>query len=695
MHRFGAVACAAALCGPFAAVGADDAKHSIVPEDLFKMRFVSSATISHDGTRVAFVVTRPDLAKDSYLSNVWLAETDGSRVVQLTRGDHDGSPAWSPDDRTLAFTRAAGAPPQIYAIALSGGEARPLTHRKGGASDPVWSHDGKRLAFNGTTVDEAPQSLVDWKALGMRAPKKHEKTDIRTLPWPRYQANGAGYVYDKHEHVWTIDSDGRHPAQVTSGSAGERFSAWSPDDERIAYESTALSSSEGDAGRIFTVASRGGAPAPIASHYGAFAPVFTHDGKRVVFDYIDAHDDGGYPALASVDPSGANETTAVKQDTVAFGDAIISDTKEGGNGCGVLAPDDRSYIGLVSVPGASEIDDFDLASGKRTTLVGGSREIEDCSTSRDGNTVAYTAGDATHLAEIYVIARDGGPERQLTHLNDALTASLMLSQPQAKTAANGRGGTVSYWLLRPPGAATGRRYPTILDIHGGPATEFGDSFFHEFQVLAARGYNVVYANPRGSVGYGYLWEEALLGNWGDAMMADEMAVMDDVVKRDDVDTAHTFVSGGSYGGYATLWVISHTDRFKAALAERPAVNLFTEALTADFAAPLAFQGPAGTPHAWGPPLRNHRTLWQQSPLAHVANVHTPLMLLHSDKDTRTPIAETLQEYEALKMLGRPVVLVQIPRETHDLSRTGEPIHRVERLHLIEDWFGRYAFGAVR
>ncbi len=691
MRRAIAVALAAMLCAPSTRALADDTKRSIVPEDLFKMQFVSTAAISHDGSRVAFVVTRPDLEKDTYLSNIWLADTDGARVVQLTRGDHDGAPAWSPDDRRLAFTRAAGAPPQVYVLELSGGEASQLTHQKGGASGPVWSHDGKRLAFTGTTVDEAPKSLVDWRALGVRAPKKHEHTDIRTLPWPRYQANGAGYIYDKHEHVWTIDSDGTHAKQITSGPDGEAFSAWSPGDDRIAYESTPLADPEGDAGRIFTVASSGGAPTPIAvSHYGAFAPVFTHDGKRVVFDYIDAHDDGGYPALASADPSGANETTALAQNSVAFGDAVISDTKEGGSGCAILAPDDRSYIALVSVPGATEIDAFDLTSGKRSQIAGGPREIEDCSMSRDASAIAYTAGDATHLAEVYVVTRSGGPARRLTHFNDALTNGLALSQPESHSIGNGRGGTVAYWVLRPPNAVAGKRYPTILDIHGGPATEFGESFFHEFQVLAARGYNVVYANPRGSVGYGYDWEEALLGDWGDAMMTDEMAVMDDVVKRDDVDPARTFVSGGSYGGYATLWVISHTNRFKAALAERPAVNLFTEALTADFAAPLAFQGPAGTSHAWGPPLRNHATLWQQSPLAHVADVHTPLMLLHSDKDTRTPLAETLQEYEALKMLGRPVVLVQVPRDTHDLSRTGEPIHRVERLHLIEDWFSRYS-----
>jgi dipeptidyl aminopeptidase/acylaminoacyl peptidase len=684
-----AFALIAAFCATLARAEAGDAKRPIVAEDLFKMQFVSSARISHDGTRVAFVVSRPDLAKDTYLSNIWLAETDGSRVVQLTRGDHDGEPAWSPDDRELAFSRTLEKSPQIFLLALSGGEARPLTHHVGGATGPVWSHDGRRLAFTGTTVDPAPPSLVDWKALGMHAPAKFAKTDIRTLPWPRYRLNGAGYIYDKHQHIWTVDSDGTHAVQITSGADGETFSDWSPDDERIAYSSDALSDPEGDANKMFVVPAAGGAPVPIAvAHLGAFGPAFTHAG-RVVYEYVDRHDNGGYPGVASADTDGAHDATAIAENSVAFGDAVISDTKEGGNGCGVLAPDDRTFISVVSVPGATEIDAFDLGSGKRSQIVGGDREILDCSASRDTSVLAFTAGDATHLAELYVVRRSGGPARQLTHLNDALTDGLALAEPEAHSVANSRGGTVAYWVLRPPNAIAGKRYPTILDIHGGPATEFGDSFFDEFQVLAAHGYNVVYANPRGSVGYGYDWEEALLGNWGDAMMEDETAVMDEVVRRPDVDTAHTFVSGGSYGGYATLWVIAHTGRFKAALAERPAANLFTEALTADFAAPLAFQGPPGTANAWGAPLQNHATLWQQSPLAHVADVHTPLMLLHGDADTRTPLAETLQEYEALKMLGRPVVLVQVPRENHDLSRTGEPIHRVERLHLIEDWFDRY------
>jgi len=215
------------------------------------------------------------------------------------------------------------------------------------------------------------------------------------------------------------------------------------------------------------------------------------------------------------------------------------------------------------------------------------------------------------------------------------------------------------------------------------------TFFHEFQVLAAHGYVVVYANPHGSTSYGYDYASALNGDWGDRMFDDEMAVMDDVAKFPDVDMSRAVVSGGSYGGYATLWMIAHTHRFRAALAERALSDLFTEALTADFAAPLAFQGPAGTPRAWGRPVQAYNTLWEQSPLAHVSAVHTPLMLLHGDIDTRAPIDQTLEEYEALKMLGRPVTLVQFPHEDHDLSRTGEPIHRIERLHIMLDWFDRY------
>ncbi|HEY0396652.1 MAG TPA: S9 family peptidase [Candidatus Elarobacter sp.] len=691
MRLLSSLLVAAAVASSALPAVAADAKRPVVPEDLFKMALVSSATISHDGKRVAFVVTRPDLAQNTYLTSIWVAESDGSRVAQLTRGEHDSEPAWSADDRTLVFTGARKGVPQLYAIDLGGGEARQLTHQARGASSAVFSHDGKHIAFNSAGVDEAPRAKVDWKALGIaKAPEKYAKSDLRTLPWPRYQLNGAGYLYNRHAHIWVADADGANAKQLTSAPDGQFGPAWSPDDARIVYGVVPLASVEGDEGTMYVVPSAGGTPSAVpVAHYGSFPQQWTNDGKRILYGYISRHDSSSLGTLSSVNPDGSGDRTHVAENTVFFGDGIISDTKENGAGCGMLTPDDGTYIADVGVPGATEIDAFDLATGAATTVVGGGREIQDCSLSRDGRRIAYTALDATHLPEISVFDRDTRQARQLTHLNDALTGALDVATPEPHTVANGQGGSVAYWVLKPPNAVAGKRYPVILNIHGGPHTEFGNSFFHEFQVLASRGFVVVYANPRGSVGYGYDWSSALDGNWGDPMFADESAVMDEVVKRPDVDPAHTFVSGGSYGGYATLWVIAHTGRFKAALAERVVSNLFTETLTADFAAPRGFEGPAGTPRAWGGALGAWKTLWQQSPLAHVASVHTPLLLLHGDADTRTPIAETLQEYTALKILGREVKLVQFPRETHDLSRTGEPIHRVERLHLMTDWFSKY------
>jgi dipeptidyl aminopeptidase/acylaminoacyl peptidase len=690
MLRFACVIVAAAFAlGVARPAAAASGKRTIVPEDLFKIAFVSAATISPDGKRVAFVVQRASLEKDTYLSNIWIAETDGSRVAQLTRGDGDAEPAWSPDGRTLVFTRAHDGLPQLYAIDLAGGEARRLTHLEHGASSAVFSHDGQRIAFQSVAVADQPATGVDWKALGLKTPPKDRKSDIRTLPWPRYETNGAGYTYDKTPHIWTMDADGAHAKQLTSGADGEAGPAWSPDDKQIVYGSTPLSSVEGDQGAMFVVASSGGTPARVpVAHYGAFPQQWTHGG-RILYAYFSRHDSAAQPAVATVNADGSDDRTHVAENALLIGDGIISDTKENGNGCSELMPDDATLIADVSVPGATEIDAIDLKTGKPATLVAGGKELMDCSLSHDAKTIAYTALDATHLGEVYVWDAASNRSRQLTHLNDALTDALTLSVPEQHAVSNGHGGTVAYWVLRPPGAVAGKRYPVVLDIHGGPHTEFGNSFFDEFQVLAAHGYTVVYANPRGSVGYGYDWSTALDGNWGDAMFADDTAVMDEVVKRPDVDPARTFVSGGSYGGYATLWVIAHTNRFRAALAERAVSDIFTETLAADFAAPRGFEGPAGTPHAWGGALQAYDTLWQQSPLAHVADVHTPLLLLHGDADTRTPIAETLQEYEALKILGRPVELVQFPRENHDLSRTGEPIHRVERLHIMADWFDRY------
>jgi dipeptidyl aminopeptidase/acylaminoacyl peptidase len=228
----------------------------------------------------------------------------------------------------------------------------------------------------------------------------------------------------------------------------------------------------------------------------------------------------------------------------------------------------------------------------------------------------------------------------------------------------------------------GTRAPTLLEIHGGPGAQFGNSFFHEMQMLAGRGYNVVFADPRGSVGFGYPFAAALAKDWGDPMFRDETAVMDAVVKRPDVDPSRLGVLGGSYGGYATLWMIGHTHRFKAALAERVVSDMTSSFLACDECSSTS------ATYGFGNPWDRQDAYWRMSPIAAIADVTTPLLLLHSADDTRTPVVDSDAWFTLAKSLGQKITYVQVPRENHDLNRTGEPVHRIERLHLIADWFAK-------
>lgn len=245
--------------------------------------------------------------------------------------------------------------------------------------------------------------------------------------------------------------------------------------------------------------------------------------------------------------------------------------------------------------------------------------------------------------------------------------------------------SVAAWFMPATGPKAGGRRPTIVAIHGGPQTEAGETFFHEMQFWCGLGYNVVLVNARGSTGYGFAYEEALVGQWGPPMERDVMAVVAAVSKRADVDPNRLAVTGGSYGGYAALWLISHTDRFKAAIAERPASDIATQSMTWFEASPNGLGGN----YAWGRPWDPKSNNAKDSPFTYVERVHTPVLLLHSTLDTETPLDQTLDEFSALKQLGRTAVFVEVPNENHDLNRTGSPIHRVERLHLLADWFGRW------
>jgi dipeptidyl aminopeptidase/acylaminoacyl peptidase len=662
----------------------------VQPEDLFKMTFLSSASISPDGTHVLVEASRMNGPKNSYDRTIELVDVaTGNLVHNVTKHLGDGDYAWMPDGQSFVFVRTVEKEkPQLYRFTLANGAITQLTRIKDGVSGPVVSHAGNRIALTVTETDSAQPAQVDFAKAGFAPKDSEKKSDIAIINGLFFEANGQGYTYQDHQHIWTINADGSHPVQLTSGKYSEGVDAWSPDDKMILFDSLRYDAVDGGDSDVYTISSTGGTMQKVASPLpsnGGFA--FDGDGSRVVFLSGDVRDAAAQPALVSANLDGSDRKIVVAGDTVSWGDSLLADMKEGGGLCGSPLPQAKQALLNMDGPGYSNLRTVNLTDGTLTDVTPAKGEAWSCSVTRDGSRAAYLYSDFTHPADVYVVDLHGGAPRRLTNVNAAYLASVTLSQPQEFTVKDPAGYTVQAWFMPATGGTPGAKHPTLLNIHGGPETQFGDTFFQEFQLYTSMGYNVVFSDPAGSTGHGYAFEEALESNYGDAMFQDVQAVMDAAVRRPDVDATRLAVLGGSYGGYATLWVISHTDRYKTAVAERAVSNMQSENLAADFAGK---GGLGGGYYTWGPPWDPASSDYAKfSPLTYVANVHTPVMILHSEDDTRAPIDQSLQEFTALKVLGRTVEYVAVPNENHDLSRTGSPIHRVERLRLILDWLKRY------
>ena len=682
LFRIAAVALATAFA---AAPAVAKVPRATTPEDIARISYVTSAAISHRGDRVAFVVTKLDPAANRYARNLWLVRADGTGLRQLTRGGGDSDPQWSPDDRTIAFSGARGGPSQIYTIALDGGEAHKLTGEAKGAFGARWSHDGTRILYGATFADPQPKTHLDEAAAGGTLGDKHKTSDVRVTDRLDFEVNGEGETFARHAHLVTMRADGSARKQLTPASPwSESAAAWSYDDRSIAFVSLRRPV---DPDRIdndvYVVPSRGGALRRVATkHRTTSAPVWSHDSRALYVSVGSQPDPAGLSGVDVVRVDGGGERAVVPENRVAFGDALLSDTKEGGAGCGpLLDPHERWFVADVSVPGATALQRFDVATGRAANVVARGDEIGDCSANDALTAIAYTASDVTHPAEVFLYDPARGTSRRLTQLNAAYVASARLAPAQRFHVRDEQGFAVDAWFL-PANVPRGTRAPTLLEIHGGPVAEFGNTFFQEMQLLAGRGYNVVYANPRGSSGYGYAFTAALNKDWGNPMFRDEQAVMDAVAARPDVDSRRLGVLGGSYGGYATLWMIGHTHRFKAAVAERVVSDMTSSFLACDECYNVDAR------YAFGNAWEDQERYWQMSPIASIASVTTPLLLLHSGEDTRTPQVDSDAWFTLAKSLGQNITYVHVPRENHDLNRTGEPIHRIERLHLIADWFGK-------
>ena len=679
-------------------------RRPITETDLLKFRWIADPRISPDGRDIAYVVVTVDENEDRYTSSIWTVATSGDTPPrQLTGGPQDSAPRWSPDGQTLAFLRAKEKdPPQIYLLAMTGGEPRKVTDLPSGASPAVWSPNGKTLAFTSKTT---PAKLAEQKeraAHGGRdaAARSNKKTDVRVVTRAHYRDDTEG-VFDPEdrEHVWTVPAVAAPTGatvtkQITTGGYDEQAPIWSADGSQIYFVSDRVYEPYHERGsaNLYAVPSAGGAVKTVLDIDGPITRVApSPDGKA--FAFIGGINANPEPSYAESDllvfrGSKTENLTAAYDGDV--GNTTIGDQRPPrGNpppSPPLWTPDGTTLVVATSERGRSNLVRLDLASGKRQPITTGDHAVLSYSATPDTARIALTIEDATHLTELYVLDTASTRLTRLTHENDTLLEGLQLSQPEQFVYKSFDGRSIEAWVVKPPGFDAKKKYPLILNIHGGPHAAYGDTFFHEFQWMAAKGYVVLAPNPRGSSSYGREFGNAIQYNYPGDDYKDLMAGVDELLRRGYVDTKRLGVTGGSGGGLLTNWTIGQTGRFGAAVSQRSISDWAAFWYATDFTlfTPFWFRKL---------PFQDPEEYRRRSPITYVERITTPLMLIEGDRDLRTPTdAGGGAIFRALKALRKVAVMVVFPGETHDLSRSGKPSHRIERLQHIVRWFDKYLQG---
>jgi dipeptidyl aminopeptidase/acylaminoacyl peptidase len=548
------------------------------PEDLFQLSWVSDPRLSSDGRVVAAVVSRIDKEANDYRSSIWIVPVDASSAARFfTSGEkQDVAPRWSPDGSSLAFvSNRENKTKQLYVIPAAGGEARRLTGLDEDVTQPVWSPDGTRLAFTARVRDPGYEEEDEQR----RRPRRFTRL--------QYKLDNVGWIGDRRRHVFFVVADGSAPpVQLTHGDYEDDHPAWSPDGKQILFASARQEDWDIEVvSDLFLVDAEGGEPVRLTGCDAWYeAPAWSPDGSMIAcrfhpggFDFprhsqiavLDAKTAEKRVLTASLDRNCAPYPEI--REPVWDGDSVLFGLEDQGNTHLYRARADATGTPEPVVDGGLWVTGYDCVAEK----------------------IVHTATTPTRPAELF------HGERRLTEVTRPFTDQAELAEPERLTAVSADGSEVEAWLIRPTGFEPGRRYPVLLNIHGGPFTQYGNKFFDEFQVYAAAGYVVLYSNPRGSSGYSERWGRAIHGpvgegpGWGTVDYEDLMAVVDEALRRFDFcDPERLGVLGGSYGGYMTSWIVGHTDRFRAACSERAANNFVLEGGASDMA--YAFKGYVGT-----------------------------------------------------------------------------------------------------
>ncbi|HEX6488328.1 MAG TPA: S9 family peptidase [Candidatus Dormibacteraeota bacterium] len=647
----------------------------ITSDDLYNFQWIDHVRLDPAGERVAYALSwanRDERENQSRIVIRGLAPED--EPVDATDGPYDSSPEWSPSG-ALAFLRRVNRRAQLFVRSADGAETRQLTDLPDGVGGFSWSPDGARLAFTARVLAEEDGVVDD--------PRPPESSDVsRRAPVARvvrrldYKYDGRGYFDGRRTHLHVVDATGGPATQLTRGTWDAGDFSWAPDGERIAVTGNAAPDSDlSHESHVYTVTLDGDLQ-QLTSGKQIEAVEWSPDGRRVAFAAPLEIEGGRLERLWFADVAGGDPVCVTRDWDRSVADSVIDDMRAGHDVPLRWAADGGRIFFLTSTAGATALASVSKR-GDVTELTYGRRRVYDFDV-RDGRTV-FLATDLNGPGDLYV-DRDGQVVR-LTDLNPWLRERYV-AEPERFVVKASDGKDIETWLLTPPDFDPSAKYPLLLQVHGGPHAQYGWTFFHEFQVLAGLGFLVLYANPRGSDGYGEDFRGACVRDWGGADFQDLMAVVDEAVAREYVDGERLGILGGSYGGFMTNWAIGQTDRFRAAVSMRSIANLVSDYAQNDI---VLWSGLEMGPPPWPDPEEQ----WRRSPIRYVQNVKTPLLLTHGEMDLRCPISQAEEMFGALRLLGKDVEMVRFPDESHDLSRSGRPDRRVERLDRVSGWMVKH------